>query len=114
MPSAKIVYVFFGFCRKLGHTKIQQSIDKDSVHNGYTVFLRVSTVGDNFVSYPLSYIILLPHNFHQLPFSPPHLSLTDYADLPTQAGIRNIKAVYPLTSDEDLSTTDPLLWTPRF
>ena len=77
---------FFGFHRKLAHTKPQQSTDKASKHNGRTVFSRVlvlltrswtgvaSTL--SYCLYPL--FVLLPHNLHQLlPFLP--LPLPEYA-----------------------------------
>ena len=47
---------FFGFCREIAHTKIQQSTDRASKHNGRTVFTCVSTGRVNFVFNPLSSI----------------------------------------------------------
>ena len=67
----------FGFRRKLAGMKTQQGIEKVNEHNGCTVFLRSLVFLTHqqkwrqlcFITYPL--FVLLLHNFHQLPFSPP-------------------------------------------
>ena len=113
---------FFGFHRKLAHTKTQQSTDKASKHNARTVFSRflvllmcVSTEvvwTSSFILYPQ--FILLPYYLRQRPFSPPPPPPTECAAAPARAGIIKSNNLLPLTADEALAATEPLLWPLRF
>ena len=90
---------FFRIFRKLARTKTKQITDKASRHNGRTVLLcalvllrRVSTVVVSTSSFILNpFYITLPHNLHQLPFSPPppqptECASTDRVCLPLGSG----------------------------
>ena len=67
----------------------------------------------SFILHPL--FILLPHNLHQLPFSPIPLPPTYYTTTPppTQEGIQKSKTASLLTAEKDLIATNPLCQPPH-
>ena len=76
----------------------------------FCVFIKTWCV--NFVFYPLSYLNLLPQNFHQLPClpppPPPPPPLPDYSDPLAQTGMRKSNNAFLNTAYKALADAESL------
>ena len=115
MCSQKKCPSFFGFHRKLAHTKLHHNKDKSIKRNVHYLCAYQQLVSTSpFILYHIS--ILIYSYLLQLPFFASTSATTGVRPPPSppQADIRNSNTVLPLTSDEVIVSANPLHLTLSF